>query len=383
RIAEDDLKPRESITAGIASTLTNLRAIPYEARPMERILLSTMRAVSLLGQGEIDRARPELIAASFRQQDAADRQRKAIESTTDSRSISRANTTRATDEARVELTAGLEQFQPYGDFVNPFTEWLQAVYFYGVAQDGEDLSRSRTAWRRLAGMVPGNEFVIRDLAMIDGLASARARPAMTFVVFATGFGPRLEEQRLDLPLFLVNDTVDYFGVAIPVPAFNSRFERSLDVFAADAAVRTQMLADMDRIFVEQYNAELPAIIAKTLLAASAKAATAFGLSAATEDDETLNAIVRIVASLYQASVNQADLRSWAGLPKQWAYASVRTPDDGIVVIESAGERASVEVVPGSVNLIYVRSLGPSDRLRIFSVDLGAAGVPASSKEGAG
>jgi hypothetical protein len=123
---------------------------------------------------------------------------------------------------------------------------------------------------------------------------------------------------------------------------------------------------MDRVIRQEFHHELPVTVIKTLIAAGTKATAAYGLNQATRDEETLNALVRIATTLYQYSVNQADLRTWGTLPKQFQYARFRTPADRRLALRAAGRSAGeIELLPGRVNVVYVKSIRPGDELRIW------------------
>jgi hypothetical protein len=85
---------------------------------------------------------------------------------------------------------------------------------------------------------------------------------------------------------------------------------------------------------------------------------AYGLSRATESSDLANVLVRIGSTIYQYAANQADTRTWRTLPKQFQVARIDTPADRRVQLSLPGGALLpvIELIPGQVNVIHVRSV---------------------------
>ncbi|MEM1330015.1 MAG: hypothetical protein AAGG07_05590 [Planctomycetota bacterium] len=350
--------------------LTNPGERTYEGYGYDRVMAPTYRALNAMLAGDLESPRQALIEASFQTEDAiakrAERLEKAEE---DRREAEREadNQTKGRDTERDpgfnaalnERYGDLDRYEPYAEYANPFTEWLQAAYLLGTQQDAADADRARSLLRRVAGMSPKNTFVRSDLDSADAAASGTRIEPTTFVIFSTGFAPVRDGFRVDLPLFLVNDEVDYVGAVFPYLEFTESYDRFATITAGPQQATTELLADMDRIIAADFNAERPILITRTVASAIAKAGVAFGLNKASEGDDIANAITRLITTGYQVWQNKTDERTWSTLPKQFQYAHVPTPASGVVTVRTtSGLLAEFAVDPGSVNLLYVRSMGP-------------------------
>jgi len=373
-----DRRPEVSLSAETLAAVSNLNVLPYRGYHYDRVMLNAYRALNYLQLGDLEAARVELRRTFERQSAAVEHYAEQIEEAREA--ARRADTAgvgpdydvdRALRHPRLErqlerVYGEIGPFDPYAVYVNPFAEWLQGVYYLHVPADSADLERARLALRRVAGMIEANPHIDDDVAAAEAAGQGEALEPVTYVIFETGTAPHREPVRIDIPLFLINDTVDYVGASFPTLEPNPHYVRQLEVRTEEGLYRTALLADMDRVIRQEFHHELPVTVIKTLIAAGTKATAAYGLNRATRGDETLNALVRIATTLYQYSVNQADLRTWGTLPKQFQYARFRTPADRRLALRAAGRSAGeIELLPGRVNVVYVKSIRPGDELRIW------------------
>lgn len=388
RIADEavsliDEGPDVSLSKEVLAMVTNLNALKYRGYSYDRIMLSTYRAINFMALGRPDAARVELRRAFNHQGQAVQRNAKRIEKAEEAAKQAKADKTKQgydADRAKKDPTfqenlsqtyAGLDKYAAYTDYVNPFTEWLQGIYHMAQAVDGSDTERARKSIQRVMGMVPDNLYLTQDALMAQRVADGQTVPPVTYVVLATGTAPKRGQVRIDIPLFLVNDEVDYVGANFPKLVMNEFYLEALYVHTGADTIQTHLLCDMDAVVAQEFENELPVVIIKTLVSAGTKAAIAYGLKDATKNDDFANVAMRIVAGLYQAATNEADLRTWASLPKQFQYARLQTPPDRIIQIDSpGGESISVELRPGTVNVVMVRSIHPDAPLQINQFSLG-------------
>jgi hypothetical protein len=389
-----DARPEVSLSRETLAAISNLNALPYRGPDHERIMAATYRALNYLLLGEPGPARVELRKAYERQRVAVEANAQRIEQANAAAQLRPSgeasyDADRARQDPLLQRSlqttyADLDRFAAYGDYVNPFTEWLTAVYHRGEAVDGNDLEWSRKSFERVAGMVPDNPYVQADYEAAEAIAAGGAIAPTTYVVFATGTAPRVGEVRLDIPLWIFSRQVDYFGANFPRLIFNPAFVASLSVRAEGKTYRSRLLCDMDAVIARQFQNELPVIVTKTLISAGAKAAAVYGLRRSVQrQDHDLAVLLRLFGLLYQYGSNQADLRTWASLPKQFQLLQCPTPRTG-----PNGRRTIEITVPGQapvevrlrdarLNLVLVRSITPAGPLRIDSFTLGPAPVPGS------
>lgn len=382
-----DEQPEISVTDEGLAALTNMNALPYRGTNYDRVMLSTYRALNFMQMGNVDAARVELRKAYQRQVDAVQRNAERIEGAKEAAALAkqeskgqerpaydadRAREDKRFQEGVTEHYSDLDQYQAYADYVNPFSEFLQGIYFMSAAADGDDVERARKSLQRAAGMVPSNAWLKEDLTMANKVANGDRVKPITYVIFETGTAPERKQIRIDIPLFLLTDEIDYVGANFPRLSKNDQYVRSLTVQASSQTRQTQVLSDIDSIVGQEFKNELPIIITKTLIASGTKALIAYGLKEATEDQNPWLAIgTRVATTLYQAATNEADLRTWATLPKQVQYARMTTPQDGVVVLTGSGGQPPItmNVTPGAVNVILVRSISPSTAMQASQFSL--------------
>ena len=289
-----DNAPEVSLSRETLAAVTNLNALPYRGYHYDRVMLNTFRALNYLEMGQRDEARVELRRAYQRQVEAvqanAERLEKAREEAQASKTQGNYDAQRAQDDPTFQnnLDAqynSLNRYAAYGDYVNPFTEWMQGVYYLGEAADGSDLEWSRKAFERVAGMAPDNDYVRDDYAASERISAGGRLEPTTYVVFATGTAPSRGEIRIDIPLFILDTgRVDYVGANFPRLVENPVYVRQLQVRTDRGTYPTQVLCDMDQVVGREFKNELPIVITKTLIAAGTKATIAYALRRSAEEN---------------------------------------------------------------------------------------------------
>ena len=367
------------LSANIAAMLTNQTALPYRGKNYDRIMLSTYRALNFMEMGDFDSARVELNRARQRQRDAVARNAKRIEQIeAEAEKIAARNDYNFDQSVKDpgfrsrlrEVYGDLDQYSAYELYVNPFCEWLQGVYFLHTGYDPSDIEQARFALKRTVGLMPDNPFLIEDLNHADRAASGASVQPITYVIFETGTAPRREEISINIPIFLVDDgELPYVGAAFPYLERNPNYIRYLDVNASGSSYRTSRLANIDAIVTQEFQQELPLIIARTLITTATKAIKSYVTNKAAQDEEEwVEVFVKIANIVYDAGTNEADLRTWATLPKEFQYARFDTPANGMIAIVSeTGVPARVEVEPKKTNLVLIRSFNIDVPLKVSVV----------------
>ncbi|MEO1237434.1 MAG: hypothetical protein AAFX76_11660 [Planctomycetota bacterium] len=382
-----DRSPDVSLSRETLAAFTNLGTLPYRGAGYDRIMLPTLRALNALERGDPETARPLLRRAYERQREAVEANAERLEqaraaAAESSRGASggRYDAARAQRDPRFRAALSrqyehLDELRVYAPYVNPFVEWMQGVFFSAEAADGNDLEWACRSFARAAALAPGNRYAAEDAAAAEAVAAGSRQEPMTYVVFATGVAPSRGEVRIDIPLFIFGGNVDYVGANFPRLIYHPNYLR--DLTARDSAgesYRTELLADMDAVVSTEFDNELPTVITKTLIAAGTKAAAAYGLREAVRgQDESVVAAVRIATLLYQYAANQADLRAWATLPKQFHIVRLPTPPDGKIDLSAPAQpTATVTLDARQTNVVFVRSINPYSPWRVSQFSLGPA-----------
>lgn len=358
------------------AAMTTPANLPYEGRAYDRIMAATYRALNDLALGRPDAARPALLKAYQYQQDAvAENARRIERAQEDAARSSHADTVQRTQsnpafqQSVGQLYSRTPDLKPYAEYVNPFTVWLDGIFFLHTAQDGSDLERARKSLERALTFNPGNAAVRADLQAAEQRLQGTRPGPLTYVIFETGRAPVRQQVRIDIPIIFAN--VSYLGTAWPVLEPQAGHHPTLTVAAGGTRLNTVAVASLDRVVARDFEDEKPSIITRTLISTLAKGAAAFVANeAASQHDEGLGALIRVATLAYQASVNIADTRTWTTLPKEFQIARLTTPPDRRLEIQTGnGPAIPVLIEAGAVNLVYVHSVGGSAPLRVSQMKI--------------
>ena len=357
--------------------LSNQANLAYEGRSYDGIMLNTYMALNYLALGEPDKARPELIRAYQRQQDAVQDNQKRIEKVQkeaaenkDSAAIQRAQDDPALQAKIQTAAANLDNLKPYAAYVNPFTVYLDGLFFMADAADNSDLERARKSFERVTAFAPGNRYVKQDLAMVDGLLNSRPLAPTTFVIFETGCAPVRDQVRIDIPIIVTR--VSYIGAAFPILRLQDNFIPDLTVVAGGTDMPTSLVSDMDSVIGLDFKNEMPIVITKTIAAAVVKGVAAYAANEAVgQQNDVAGLFMQIGTAVYQAAVNIADERTWTTLPKQFQVCQFPTPPDRKIELETpgSGQTLPVTIGDGTINLIYVKSINANSPLLVSQMKL--------------
>lgn len=381
-VAQFESQPEVSVSRQTMAILSNPNVLPYKGTHYDKIMLSCYRALNYLEMGEPDSARVELRRVYNRQRQAVqDNEQEILEAISELEDAARQQTRRNAQTASPSvnldramqddvlqhhlgrITEDLSSFQAYAPYANPYAEWLQAVYFLHANVDNADTERARVAWRRLRGMVPDNGYLGEDLALAEARSRGNPARAITYVLWETGTSPMRGETRIALPLYLINDQVDYIGASFPTLEMNPVYASALNIYAEGTLYQPALLCDMDSVIAEEFRQQMPLVIAQTLLSAAAKATAAYFAQASTEEGIG-RLLVRAASVIYQESVNHADRRTWASLPKHVYYARFPTPPTGRLELQTPpSPPLEIFVQPNASNLVLVKTLNPGSLLR--------------------
>lgn len=363
----DDYARKAKIRVGqeTGALLSNQAELDYEGRSYDGIMLNTYKALNYLALGQPDKARPEIIHAYQRQQDAVAANQKRIEEVQDEAAKNTNNVAIQKAQADPKFQAqmqgtnyaNLNGLQAYADYVNPFTVYLDGLYFMANAADVSDLERARKSFERVGSFAPDNGYVKQDLATAEGMIHGQSLPAVTYVIFETGCAPERGQIRIDIPIIV--SKVSYVGAAFPTLKLQYNFMPGLTVTAGGTSVPTALVASMDGVVATDFKNEMPVVITKTIAATVVKAVAAYAANeAARQGGGDLGGLfMQIGTAVYQMAVNIADERTWTTLPKEFQVARLATPADRRIDLTTPnGVKTSVTIGDGTVNVVYVKSI---------------------------
>jgi hypothetical protein len=351
----------------VATTFVNDNIIPYRGQTYDGIMVNTYKALNFMALGKDDLARVEFNRAMERQTRAKDFFNTQIQKEKDK--LDKANAEKRVDytktaenedvKARIrQAYPGLYEFEAYPDFVNPFSTYLAGVFF--IIQG--DISKGRDLLKEAAGMVPDNPYIQKDFEVADAWLSGNAALSPTvWVFFENGIGPKKEEFRIDLPLFLFSDRIFYAGIALPKLVQRSFAAERLSIRMGENVIPTEIVGDMDRVIQTEFAKEYPWILTRAIISAGVKAASQYALARSGDKKDDSGMIAAAIgAALYSWSTTAADVRIWSALPKNFQVARVPMPADGKLAIRSSqGRDFPVTLNPCRYGIVYIKMVSAS------------------------
>jgi hypothetical protein len=372
-----DAQPRLSLTQQTASLLVNPTLVTYEPFGYDRIMLSTYQALNYLALGDVDGARVELRRIESHQRVSVERYQEALGEALQAQETRLQQTMEQTQSNQVDVAATQTQpavqrelaehyrevarYATYAPYVNPFSVWLDGIVHMVTARGPQDLERARLQLNRFKGMVMENTGVDRELLLLDRLMAGEPLPELVYVIFETGRGPVRRESRLDIPLFLITNEVKYVGAAVPNLSFQPGYAPALEVQTLEGSWVTSPAGSVDSVVATEFQHRMPIWITQALLSAGAKAAAQYAAKESFKgsSNEALGQLLSLAVAAYSYGSTVADLRTWLTLPKAFAVARLPAPADRRLNLgsPSSPQKVSVNLQPGRVCVVYVRSLG--------------------------
>ena len=369
----DDYAQKAKVRVGqeAGALLSNQANLAYEGRAYDGIMLNTYKALNYLALGQPDNARPEIIHAYQRQQDAVEENKRRIEKVQDEAAQTKdkeaINQAQRSPEFRSQVQnslAGVNGLKVYANYVNPFTVYLAGLFFMAQAADNSDLERARKSLERAAAFAAGNRYVKEDLAAVEKIQEGKPQPPVTYVIFETGCAPVRDQIRIDIPIIITR--VSYIGAAFPILKLQDNYLSFLNVSASNVSYPTVTVANMDSVIALDFKNELPVVITKTIAATVTKAIAAYAINEAARNtsndrdalgNNVASILTQIGTAVYQMAVNIADTRTWTTLPKEFQVARFPTPANRKIDLTTPnGMKTSVTLVDGTVNVVYVKAI---------------------------
>ena len=256
----------------------------YKPYMMDSLFVSYYQIWDLLAQQDWKDARVVINQSYQRQQNMSREYKTLIEN--NKKDI-------ATDSQIAEfIDKNSKDWLAFRDIMNPALMYLSGIYFLN---DG-DFDNAITYLKRANGMAPDNKYIKQDLEM----AQKRIRPTNTSWRFVeTGFAPRLREENASIYLYKIGLIQFTFSDAYLMPNYT-------------VPQNAEMLANVDALFMTEYNEYRTNEILRAYMAAVSKTTAQVMLYNSKSDYAPL---LGIMSSIYTASSSNADVRTWATLPK--------------------------------------------------------------------
>jgi len=364
-IQKTDEDPRLSLSSEFVANLSNLAQLPYQARFYDRVMLHTYAALNAIALADDEAARVHLNRALEAQRDALnENQRRLEQAQEEARKRDEASlpADRILEDPSVqgELNqrfAHLSERAAYAPYVNPFAVYLDGLYFLYRGVDASDRERGRVSLLRMRELIGVHPAVEADIELAESGVSVDSLEPITYVIFETGRAPRRRQIIFDFPSIIFSTTVPYVGVALPDLDFRGDYRSYLEVMDSDDWVQTRTIADLDSVVAQEFQDRLPLTVTRSLSVTGSRIVAQYLIQEGLRDQQTLRTLAAIGGYIYQASVNQADLRTWSTLPKQLQAVRIPTPPGRLLEVRdpTSGKSEKIELKPSRVQVVFIKS----------------------------
>ncbi|MGL1930974.1 MAG: hypothetical protein OCC45_04335 [Desulfotalea sp.] len=353
----------------VGAVLYNNSINDYSQTVFDTVMINTYKGLNNLFIGESQKARVEFNRAEDRQRRAKEHFSKKIaeqekkikkEKKSTGGSKSAWNMTAAKSDINKQF-AEVEQWKPYGDYINPYTDYLRGLYFMLNAAPGNlgsDYGKAVFSLKRAAGSQGNNRVIANDLSMAKKLKNGswkinNLRPQV-WVIFENGLAPSIDEIIIPIPLFLVTNEVSYAQIALPKLVIQEKAYNYLTVSSGKKKLgKTMQIASIDRVVQSEYKKEFPYMVTEAITSAIIK-----GILQYVAQDQ-LGIFGAIGGALYQTATTHVDTRSWTALPKEVQALRIRKPKNNNITISAPGMIVpiNIELPEGRYNIVHVRAAG--------------------------
>jgi hypothetical protein len=340
----------------MAAAAVNDNIIPYKGQEYDGVMANTYKALNFLAEGNYDLAKVEFNRALDRQRRTKEHFEKEIAKTRERFDNSQyGNLAKSTmNDPNTQKTIRdrypqLYEYEPYRDYVNPFVTYLASIYFSATG----DISTARNLLKETAGLVPENKYIANEFEETENLIfTGQTVKNTVWVIFENGLCPTKEEFRIDLPLFIVTDRVQYAGIALPRLVYRDIAFPYLLIDAGGMKYDTTVVGNMDRVINAEFKKDFDGILTRAIISTTGKTITQYAL---TNQNSNGADIGSILVAIYSFITNAADVRIWSSLPKEFQCARLQMPQNKTLKITpSTGETFDIQLPDCDNILVYIK-----------------------------
>ncbi|MCW8895240.1 hypothetical protein [Sulfurimonas sp.] len=339
-----------------AQLLLNDAAVDYKASITEAVMVNTYKSLDYMALKKLDKARVELNRAVDRQRRAKETYAKLIGKQKEAIAQKRRekNPTvfdKTLNNPQVKSIAqrnysSLRQFEAYPDFINPFTTYLAGLFF---AIDG-DYSKSSSLLKEAHGMMPENKTLESDFEMVEKALLGRGiQEKYVWVIYENGLSPVKHEYKIDIPMYLVSQKINYIGIALPKMYTRSRATYDMSILSHGKLLdKTSTVADMDRVILTEFKYSYDDILTRAIFSAMLKTYTQY-------EAKKENGYLGLATTVFHLLTTRADVRLWKSLPKDFQVARVLMPSDAKLLLKAGEHNIDIELDKNAKHsIVYVR-----------------------------
>ncbi|MEA4863277.1 MAG: hypothetical protein AB7F40_07885 [Victivallaceae bacterium] len=354
----------------VGSAFTNPAAVAYRGLYRDRVLLPVYAGFNCLAAGDdvnfsayVNRMRDAMEQVQQVYAWDIEQEKKSSENyeKQNAETIKKSGMTEDTIRSKLDQSAEFKQSEEalaaaarpeYGNFLNPLAIFISGMMYWRDNQADNALIE----FKRLYDAMPQDPLARKLYVTALRRNRAEVPPALAnvkpydfpvasdvvYVVFANG---RCADYK-QITVHMVLPT-GYSGFAYPTCEYYPAPFPQLEVTAGGRSAKTEILADMDAVASNEYNARKTAMVTRIVISFLVKeATTAAAAIVAHETGNDWAAVGAIAAaSVYKFAFNTADTRCWELLPKQYQLAILPMPADRKMTFTLPGVKLPQAVFP--------------------------------------
>ncbi|EGM8810785.1 TPA: COG3014 family protein [Campylobacter jejuni] len=323
----------------VGTTLLNDTIVDYDGSLYERIMVNIYKALNYMEEDDYENARVEFNRALMRQDKAKEYFAKEIEK--NRADLDKAKEDKNYDKNMNENSKVIEaqydnlfkEFDTTKNFINPYATYLASIFFFM----DKDYRKAADLFREVSIIYPKNKTIKKEAKIFKEYATkikVKKAKKYVFVVYENGFGVVKDEFALTLP-FIVDKKIISTNIALQTLKKREASFANLNINGQN----TNDFVDLDNIVATEFKINMPAMIAKALAQTIVKTT----LNVAVANNDSTGGWLSLATAVATAVTNKADVRSWRGLPKSIAIATIE--NDG-----------NLEIKDPQGNILFQKSL---------------------------
>ncbi|EOI4077550.1 hypothetical protein ACMT0J_001023 [Campylobacter jejuni] len=340
----------------VGTTLLNDTIVDYDGSLYERIMVNIYKALNYMEEDDYENARVEFNRALMRQDKAKEYFAKEIEK--NRADLDKAKEDKNYDKNMNENSKVIEaqydnlfkEFDTTKNFINPYATYLASIFFFM----DKDYRKAADLLREVAIIYPKNKTIKKEAKIFKEYATkikVKKAKKYVFVVYENGFGVVKDEFALTLP-FIVDKKIISTNIALQTLKKREASFANLNINGQN----TNDFVDLDNIVATEFKINMPAMIAKALAQTIIKTT----LNVAVANNDSTGGWLSLATAVATAATNKADVRSWRGLPKSIAIATIEN-DGNLEIKDPQGNilfQKSLDKNKNKNALVVVRSFAP-------------------------
>ncbi|EAB5361034.1 hypothetical protein IDC64_000814 [Campylobacter jejuni] len=341
-------------TKFVGTTLLNDTIVDYDGSLYERIMVNIYKALNYMEEDDYENARVEFNRALMRQDKAKEYFAKEIEK--NRADLDKAKEDKNYDKNMNENSKVIEaqydnlfkEFDTTKNFINPYATYLASIFFFM----DKDYRKAADLFREVSIIYPKNKTIKKEAKIFKEYATkikVKKAKKYVFVVYENGFGVVKDEFALTLP-FIVDKKIISTNIALQTLKKREASFANLNINGQN----TNDFVDLDNIVATEFKINMPAMIAKALAQTIIKTT----LNVAVANNDSTGGWLSLATAVATAATNKADVRSWRGLPKSIAIATIEN-DGNLEIKDPQGNILFQKSLDKNKNaLVIVRSFAP-------------------------